>query len=128
MRQAITAWDWFATIILKDAYIQIPIWQGHWRFLRFGFEGSIFEFWLLPFEISLAPQTSTQYMDVVLEPMRQQGLRILSYLNHKFPEGQHIVYSLKNDNLPVDWDALAHSWPQGLFYTFLPFILLQHLL
>ena len=43
------------TIDLKDAYYQIPIWPGHWRFLRFAFEGRIFEFQVLPFGPSLAP-------------------------------------------------------------------------
>lgn len=66
VRQAIVAGDWFATIDLKDAYFQIPIWQGHWRFLRFGFEGRIFEFRVLPFGISLAPHTFTRCMDAVL--------------------------------------------------------------
>ena len=42
--QAITARDCFATINLKDAYFQIPIWWGHWRFLSFSFECRIFEF------------------------------------------------------------------------------------
>ncbi len=59
VRQAITAGDWFATIDLKDTYFQIPIWQGHWRFLRFDFKGRIFKFWVLPFGISLAPRTFT---------------------------------------------------------------------
>lgn len=63
VRQAIAAGDWFATIDLKDAYFQIPIWQGHWRFLRFGFEGRIFEFCVPPFGISLAPQTFTRCMN-----------------------------------------------------------------
>ena len=29
VRQTIKAGDWFATIDLKDAYFQIPIWPGH---------------------------------------------------------------------------------------------------
>lgn len=81
VKQAISAGDWFATIDLKDAYFQIPIWQGHWRFLRFGFEDRIFEFQVLPFGISLAPRTFTRCMDAVLAPMRQKGLRILNYLD-----------------------------------------------
>lgn len=81
VRQAINAGDWFATIDLQDAYFQIPIWPGHWRFLRFAFEGRVFEFQVLPFGISLAPRTFTRCMDAVLAPMRQQGLRILNYLD-----------------------------------------------
>ena len=81
VRQTIKAGDWFVTIDLKDAYFQIPIWPGHWRFLRFAFEGRIFEFQVLPFGLSLAPLTFTRCMDAVLAPLRQQGLSILNYLD-----------------------------------------------
>ncbi|XP_029924002.1 uncharacterized protein LOC115371027 [Myripristis murdjan] len=81
VRQAISAGDWFATIDLKDAYFQIPIWRGHWRFLRFGFASKIYEFQVLPFGISLAPRTFTRCMDVVLSPLRHKGIRILNYLD-----------------------------------------------
>ncbi|XP_061576587.1 uncharacterized protein LOC133442594 [Cololabis saira] len=81
VRQAVTMGDWFATVDLKDAYFQIPIWPGHWRFLRFGFEGRRYEFQVLPFGISLAPRTFTRCMDAVLAPLRLQGLRILNYLD-----------------------------------------------
>ena len=37
---------YLATIDLKDAYFQVPIWPGYWCFLRFAFEGRIFEFHL----------------------------------------------------------------------------------
>lgn len=59
VRQVVNSGDWFATIDLKDAYFQIPIWKGHWKFLRFGFEGRIYEFQVLPFGIALAPRTFT---------------------------------------------------------------------
>ena len=81
VRQAVTAGDWFATIDLKDAYFQIPISRGHWRFLRLGFAGRVYEFQVLPFGISLAPRTFTRLMDVALSPLRQGGIRILNYLD-----------------------------------------------
>lgn len=73
--------DWFVTIDLKDAYFQIPIWKGHWRFLRFVFNGKTYEFKALPFGISLAPRTFTRCMEAVLSPLRQRGIRILNYLD-----------------------------------------------
>jgi hypothetical protein len=81
VRQTIKAGDWIGAIDLKDAYFQIPIWPGHWRFLRFAFKGRIFKFQVLPFGISLAPRTFTRCMDAVLSPLRQQGLSILNYLD-----------------------------------------------
>ncbi|XP_030008050.1 uncharacterized protein LOC115431636 [Sphaeramia orbicularis] len=81
VKQAVLVGDWFATVDLKDAYFQIPIWEGHRRFLRFAFDGKIFEFCVLPFGISLAPRTFTRCMDATLGPLRRQGLRILNYLD-----------------------------------------------
>ncbi|KAK7899532.1 hypothetical protein WMY93_020385 [Mugilogobius chulae] len=81
VRQAVLPGDWFATIDLKDAYFQIPIWEGHRRYLRFAFAGKTYEFCVLPFGISLAPRTFTRCMDAVLGPLRQEGLRILNYLD-----------------------------------------------
>ena len=37
-------------------------------------------------------------------------------------------FSLRNDDPPLGWDALAQSWPQTLLYAFPPFTLLQALL
>ena len=37
-------------------------------------------------------------------------------------------FSLRNDDPPLGWDALAHLWPQTLLYAFPPFTLLQALL
>ena len=81
VRQAINQGDWFATIDLKDAYFQIPIWRGHWRFLRFQSGDRTYEFMVLPFGISLAPRTFTRCMEAVLGPLRLRGLRVLNYLD-----------------------------------------------
>ena len=81
VRQSILQGDWVATIDLEDAYFQIPIWEGHRRYLRFAFNGRTFEFCVLPFGISLAPRTFTRCMDAVLAPLRREGIRILNYLD-----------------------------------------------
>lgn len=79
VKQAIQSGDWLATRDHKDACFQIPIWEGHRRFLRFACDGKVFEFCVLPFGISLAPRTFTRCMDAVLRPLQWEGLRILKY-------------------------------------------------
>ncbi|XP_073319983.1 uncharacterized protein [Pagrus major] len=82
VRQAINQGDWFATVDLKDAYFQKPIWRGHWHFLRFQSGDRTYEFIVLPFGISLAPRTFTRCMDAVLGPLHRQGFRVLNYLDN----------------------------------------------
>ena len=79
VKQAVLVDDWFATVDLKDAYFQIPIWEGHRRFLRFAFDCKTFEFCVLAFGISLAPCTFTRCMDAVWGPLQWQGLRVMNY-------------------------------------------------
>ena len=81
VKHAVLVDNWFATVDLKDAYFQVPIWEGHRRFLRFAFDSKTFEFCVLPFGISLAPRTFTRCMDTVLGLLRRQGLRVMNYLD-----------------------------------------------
>ncbi|MGL5643349.1 MAG: reverse transcriptase domain-containing protein, partial [Metamycoplasmataceae bacterium] len=77
----IRAGDWFVSIDLKDAYFHIQVTPRHRKFLRFAFEGKVFQYRVLPFGLALAPRTFTKCMDAALAPLRLQGIRILNYLD-----------------------------------------------
>jgi ribonuclease HI len=81
--------DWFASVDLKDAYFHIQIAARHRRFLRFAFEGTAYQYSVLPFGLALAPRTFSKCVDAALSPLRSSGMRILNYLD--------------------DWLILAHS-------------------
>ncbi|XDV15183.1 hypothetical protein PO909_015313 [Leuciscus waleckii] len=81
--------DWFASVDLKDAYFHIQIATRHRRFLRFAFEGTAYQYSVLPFGLALAPRTFSKCVDTALSPLRSSGMRILNYLD--------------------DWLILAHS-------------------
>ena len=49
-----------ATVDLKDAYYLIPIAKSGRKYLRFIFEGIIYEFECVPFSLSVAPYTFTK--------------------------------------------------------------------
>ncbi len=70
VRQSINERDWFAKIDLNDACFQIPIWDRHWRFLQFVFDGRQYEFQVLLLGIS-----------PVLVPLQQKEIQILNYLD-----------------------------------------------
>jgi hypothetical protein len=47
--------NWLAKLDLKDAYLAVPIFSHHRKFLRFKWGRDIFEFVSLPFGLSFAP-------------------------------------------------------------------------
>ncbi|KAL0194576.1 hypothetical protein M9458_008148, partial [Cirrhinus mrigala] len=84
--------DWFAAIDLKDAYFHVSILPRHRPFLRFAFEGRAYQYKVLPFGLSLSPRVFTKVAEGALNPLWQQGVRILNYLD--------------------DWLIMAHSRDQ----------------
>ncbi len=73
--------DWFAAIDLKDAYFHVSNLPRHRPFLRFAFEGQAYQYKVLPFGLSLSPRVFTKVVEAALVPLREQGVRILNYLD-----------------------------------------------
>ena len=73
--------DWMVSIDLKDAYLQIPIHPASRRYLRFTAGGKTWQFRVLCFGLSTAPQVFTQVMAPVSGFLHQLGIRMLRYLD-----------------------------------------------
>ncbi len=73
--------DWFASVDLKDTYFHIQIAPHHRCFLRFAFEGTVYQYSVLPFGLALAIHTFSKCIDTALSPLRTSGMRILNYLD-----------------------------------------------
>ena len=68
--------DWFTSIDIKDAFLHVPIYPPHRKFLRFAFEGEIFQYTVLPFGLRLSPRTFVKCTMAALVPLRRMGLRL----------------------------------------------------
>ncbi|XP_065137013.2 uncharacterized protein [Paramisgurnus dabryanus] len=79
--QSIRPNDWFVTIDLSDTYFHIDIYPSHRKFLRFAYRGTAYEFQTIPFGLSLAPRVFTKCVEAALFPLRDRGIRILSYID-----------------------------------------------
>ena len=73
--------DFLASIDLKDAYFQIPIHADSRKYLRFVAKKQVFQFKVLCFGISSAPQVFTRVFAVVSAWAHSQGIRLLRYLD-----------------------------------------------
>lgn len=79
--QAVTPQAWFTSVDLKDAYFHVPVARDHRRFLRFAFQGRVYQYCVLPFGLSLAPRVFTRCVQIALDPLQRQGLLVLPYLD-----------------------------------------------
>ena len=72
---------WMAVLDLKDAYYSVPINPQHRKFLRFQFNGSLYEFTCLPNGLSSAPRVFTKLMKPVYTTLRSKGYLIVGYID-----------------------------------------------
>ncbi len=118
--------DWFAVIDLKDAYFHVSILPRHRPFLRFAFEGRAYQYKVLPFGLSLSPRVFTKVAEAALVPLREQGVRILNYLDDwltlaqsrdQLCEHRDLVLShLSQLGLQVNWEKSKLSPVQRISF------------
>lgn len=79
--QLITPNCFMSNIDLKDAYYLVPIHSAHKKYLRFQFNGCIYEFNCLPFGLSCAPLIFTKILRPVISYLRKRGFLSVIYLD-----------------------------------------------
>ena len=73
--------DWMVKLDLKDAYLQIPIHPDHQHLLTFQWEQETYKFQCLPFGLSTAPRVFTKLLKPVVGFLRQNGCRLIIYID-----------------------------------------------
>ena len=66
---------------VQDAYLSVQIHRSNWRFLHFSWKEEYYQFKTLPFGLTSAPYVFTKLLRPVAALFRQEGLRILAYLD-----------------------------------------------
>ena len=73
--------DWMVSLDLQDAYLQVPVHHDSRRYLRFVVDGKTFQFRVLCFGLTTAPQVFTGIMAPVSAILHRHGVRMLRYLD-----------------------------------------------
>ena len=73
--------DWMISLDLQDAYLQVPVHHDSRSFLRFVVDGKPFQFRVLCFGLTTAPQVFTRIMAPVSAILHRHGVRMLRYLD-----------------------------------------------
>ncbi|XP_068232289.1 uncharacterized protein [Palaemon carinicauda] len=69
--------DWFFSLDLKDAYLQVPIHPQSRHLLRFCWEQEVWQFKALCFGLTTAPQVFTRLMAPVGAAFHKRGIRMV---------------------------------------------------
>ena len=73
--------DWMISLDLQDAYLQVPIHPESHRYLRFTMRGVPYQFRVLCFGLTTAPQVFTRLMAPISAILHRYGIRMLRYLD-----------------------------------------------
>ena len=73
--------DWMVKFDLKDAFLSIPIYSTHRRYLRFQWKEQAWEFQTLPFGFNSAPYVFTKLLKPAVAMMHRLGMRLVLYLD-----------------------------------------------
>ena len=71
--------DWMVSLDLKDAYLQVPMHPDSRKFLRFMVGGKVYQFKVLCFGLSTAPQVFTRVMAPVSAILHRMGVQLCRY-------------------------------------------------
>ena len=73
--------DWMISLDLQDAYLQVPIHPESRWYLRFTMGGVSYQFRVLCFGLTTAPQVFTRLMAPISAILHRYGIRMLRYLD-----------------------------------------------
>lgn len=94
-----------ATLDLKDAYFLLNVHKDSRQYLRFSFEGKLYQFNVLPFGLNTAPYVFTKLMKPVVKLLRSAGYLSTLYLDDFLLIGRQ--YNDCLDNIKITGQFLS---------------------
>ena len=70
-----------ASVDLQDAYYTVPVHESHRKYLRFFWQGVLWQYKVLPNGLSSAPRLFTKLLKPVFSTLRQAGHLVVGYLD-----------------------------------------------
>lgn len=93
--------DFFTSIDLQEAYFAVPIHQEYKKYLKFFWDGQLFQFNCLPFGIASAPRIFTKLLKPIYAWFRQQCIRCAYYIDDSLNMDKNYEVCLKNSKTIV---------------------------
>ena len=87
---------YMAPLDLKDAYYSIPVMKEHRKYLRFLFNGQLYQFTCLPNGLSSCPRKFTKTLKPILTTLHKDGHIASGYLDDIYLQGKNYNDCLRN--------------------------------
>ena len=81
LRDLLKVGDYMCKIDLKDAYFCVPIHTSQRKYIRFQWEGQLYEFLCLCFGLGPAPRIFTKLLKIPIAVLRRINIRLIIYLD-----------------------------------------------
>ena len=85
-----------ATLDLEDAYLTVPVRQNSRKYLRFVFQGNLYQFRALPFGLCISPYIFTKIVKTIIAYLRSRGFLSVVYLDDWWIVGETSSLCQKN--------------------------------
>ena len=87
---------YMASLDLKDAYYSIPVMKEHRKYLRFLFNGRLYQLTCLPNGLSSCPRKFTKTLKPILTTLHKDGHIASGYLDDIYLQGKNYNDCLRN--------------------------------
>ena len=88
-----------ASVDLKDAYYTVPILSDHQKYLKFMFNGTLYQYTCLPNGLSSAPRIFTKLLKPVYSTLHNKGHLSSGYIDDSYLQGDSGGVSTKHHRL-----------------------------
>jgi len=85
-----------ASIDLKDAYYTVPIFHAHQKYLKFIFNGTLYQYTCMANGLSYAPRVFTKLLKPVYATLHNLGYLSLGYIDDSYLQGDTSSECLEN--------------------------------
>ncbi|XP_057299487.1 uncharacterized protein LOC130630106 [Hydractinia symbiolongicarpus] len=98
IQEMIQEGDCMCKIDLKDAYFCVPLHQRSRKYVRFQWQGNLYEFLCMCFELGPAPRIFTKLMKIPISILRKINVEVIIYLDDMLLLSQSILEPVQTIN------------------------------
>ena len=109
-----------ASLDIRNAYYSVPIHKSHQKYLKFQFNGQLYQFTCMPNGLACAPRLFTKLLKLVYSSLRTRGLLSVGYIDDTYLQGDHYNDCKQNVTFTSSLFSNLGLWVHEEKSTFMP--------